>query len=95
METLVIYTMEQIAEAIFDVPGDFLQTSLPSETFLLMKIRDEFVDVMCEVNHEYIPYMIYENGKKVLYKKILRAIYGCTEREHLWYKLYSETLEGM
>ena len=39
--------------------------------------------------------MRYENGKKVLYVKILRAIYGCIESALLWYKLYSETLEGM
>ena len=50
---------------------------------------------MCEVNPEYIPFVRYENGKKVLYVKILRAIYGCIESALLWYKLYSETLEGM
>ena len=59
-----------------------------------MEIRDEFVDVMCEVNPEYIPCMRYENGKKVLYVNILRDIYGCIESELLWYKLYSEKLEG-
>ena len=29
-----------------------------------------------------------------MYVNILRAIYGCIESEILWYKLYSETLEG-
>ena len=80
--------------AIFYVPGDFVQTALPADKFLLMEIRDEFVDVMCEVNPEYIPCMRYENGKKVLYVNILRDIYGCIESELLWYKLYSEKLEG-
>ena len=54
METLVIDTMEKIYVAIFDVTRYFLQTVLKSDTFLLMWIKDEFVDVMYEVNPEYI-----------------------------------------
>ena len=34
------------------------QTALPADKFLLMQIRYDFVDVMCEVNPEYIPYRI-------------------------------------
>ena len=53
MATFVIDAMEQRYVAILDVPGDFLKTALPADRFLLMRIRDEFVDVMCEVNLEY------------------------------------------
>ena len=82
METLVIYATEQIDVAIFDVaifdvPGGFIQNELPADNFLLTRIRDESVDVICEVNPENIPYVRYENSKKVLFLKILRAIYGC------------------
>ena len=52
MATLVIYAMEQRDVSIFDVTGDFLQTVLPPDKFLLMRIRDELVEVMCEVNPE-------------------------------------------
>ena len=41
-----------------------------------MKFRDEFVNIMCEVNPEYKKYVVKVNGKEVLYVKILRAIYG-------------------
>ena len=58
--------MEQRDLAIFDVPRAYLKTALPADKFLLMQIRDEFLDVTCEVNPEYIPYVRYENGKKVL-----------------------------
>ena len=95
METLVIDATDQRDVAIFDVPGAFLQTVLPADKFLLMRIRDEFVDVMCEVKPEYIPCVRQGNGKKVQYMNILRAIYGCIESALLWYKLCSETLEGM
>ena len=77
--TLFIYQMEQRDVTILDLPGYFLQTALPSDKFFLMRIRDEFVDVMCEVNPEYIPQVRYENGKKILYVNILRDIYECIE----------------
>ena len=34
------------------------------------------------------------NGKKVLYVHILKALYGCMRSGLLWYKLFSETLQG-
>ena len=64
MATLFIGEMEQRDVDIFDVPGDFIQTELPSDKFLLMKIIYEFVDMMCEVNPEQRPYVRYENGKR-------------------------------
>ena len=39
--------------------------------------------------------MRYENGKNILYVNILRSIHGLIESALLWYKLYSETFEGM
>ena len=95
MATLVIDAMEQRDVAIFDVPRAFLQTELPENNILLMQIRDQFVDVMWEVKPEYIIYLRYDTGKKVLYIKILESINGCIESALLWYKLYSETLEGI
>lgn len=93
--TLVIDAYEGRDVAIFDVPGAYLQAEMPQEKNLLMKFRDEFVGIMCEVNPEYKKYVIVENGKEVLYVKILRAIYGCIESALLWYELYVKTLKGM
>ena len=75
--TLLIDANEGRDVAIFDVPGAYLQAEMPSEKKLLMVFRDEFVDIMCEVNPEYKDQVIEEKGKKVLYVKVLRAIYGC------------------
>ena len=52
MSTLVIDDMDQGYIAIFDVPGYFIQTEIPADKFLLIWIRDDFVDVMFEVNPE-------------------------------------------
>jgi hypothetical protein len=93
--TLLIDSKENRNVAIFDVPGAYLQAEMPKDKKLLMKFRDEFVDIMCEVNPEYKKYMIEENGKRVLYIRILRAIYGCIESALLWYELYVKILKGM
>ena len=52
MSYLVIYEMDQIDVAIFDVPGDLYKPRYQQILFLPMLIRDEFVDIMCEVNPE-------------------------------------------
>ena len=93
--TLAIDIKEDRDVAIFDVPGAYLQAEMPKEKKLLMKLRGQFVDIMCEVNEEYKKYVIYENGKKVLYLQVLQAIYGCIESALLWYNLFATILKGM
>ena len=94
--TLIIDAKEDRDVAIFDVPGAYLQAEMPAEKKLLMVFRGEFVDIMCEVNTEYKKYVTTDrNGKKILYVKVLRAIYGCIESALLWYELYVKTLKGM
>ena len=95
MATLVIDAMEHRDVAIFDVPGAFLQTEMPQGKHVILIIRDAFVDILCEVNPEYRQHVRIVNGKKILYVKILRAIYGCIESAMLWYNLYVKTLKDM
>ena len=82
--TLLIDAKEGRDVAIFDVPGAFLQAEMPADKKLLMIFRDEFVDIMCEVNPDYKQYVVIENGKRVLYVKVLRTIYSCIESALLW-----------
>ena len=94
--TLLIDVKEGRDVAIFDIRGAYLQAKMPAKKKILMVFRGEFVDIMCEVNPEYKKYVTTDkNGKKVLYVKILRAIYGCIESALLWYQLYVKTLKGM
>ena len=48
---------------------------------------------MCEVNTDYKPYIQYRKGKKVIYVKVLREIYGLIESNLLWYNVYTNTLK--
>jgi len=50
---------------------------------------------MCDVNPEHILNVCYENGKKVLYLRILKALHGCIEYALLWYELFANTLQDM
>jgi hypothetical protein len=81
--------------AIFDIPGAYLHAEMPKDKTVLMKFRGQFADIMSKVNLEHAKNIVYENGKKVLYIKVLQAIYGCIESALLWYNLYASTLKGM
>jgi hypothetical protein len=52
-----------------------------------MKITGVLVDMLVELNPElYGPYVVYEKTRKVLYVRVLRAIYGMLEAALLlWY----------
>ena len=50
MSTLLVDAMEQRDVAVFDVPGDCLQTDMPAEKLLLLRVTYEFVDIMYEFN---------------------------------------------
>ena len=60
---------------------------------VILKIKGQFVDIMCQVNEEYKKDVMFENGTKVLYLKVICAIYGCIRSALLWYNLYSSTLQ--
>jgi hypothetical protein len=47
------------------------------------------------VNPAYREFVVIENGKKVLYLQLLKALYGCLKSALLWYELYVSILEGM
>ena len=92
MATLIIDAYEGRSTSIVDFPGAYLHAKMPDEKRVLLKLRGQFVDIMCTVNPEYRTYVRYEKGVKVLYLRLLRALYGCLESALLWYELYSTTL---
>ena len=49
---------------------------------------------MC-IRDRYGPFVVYENGKKVLYVIVLRALYGMLISAMLWYNKFRGDLEGI
>ena len=58
MEALMVQltndAFEELAIAIFDAPRAYLNADIPYEKFVLLKLEDEFLDIVCESNPEPI-----------------------------------------
>ena len=98
MITGVIEAKEERDIMTCDIPNEFIQAFLPrkkpNEDRVVMKITGVLVDMLIEINPElYGPTVVLENGKKVLYVEVLRAIYGMLEAALLWYKKFRDDLE--
>ena len=51
-----------------------------------MKFKGRIVDFLIKMNlGRYNRYVIYKNGKKVIYVEIIRAIYRIIIESFLWY----------
>jgi hypothetical protein len=63
----------------------FLPKKEPGEDRVVMKITGVLVDMLVDINPElYGPAVVLENRKKVIYVKVLKAIYGMLEAALLW-----------
>jgi hypothetical protein len=81
---------------LVDIPNAFVQTDIDREgrERIIMKIRGALVDMLCDLDPElYTQYVVYENGEKVLYVEVLKALYGMLEAALLFYKKLRNDLE--
>jgi hypothetical protein len=76
-----------------DVTGAYLNAYVTD--FVIMKFTGESVDILCNMNPHYTQFVVIENGVKVLYVRLIKALYGCVQSALLWYKLFSNTLKEM
>ena len=59
---------------------------------VFIKFDNKFVDKMCDVNPELVEDIRMENGEKLLYLRIVKALYGWIESSLLWYNLFLDKL---
>ena len=82
-----------------DIPNAFIQAGIPKREKgdqIIMKIRGKLVEWLVEIAPEtYQEHVVIENGVKVLYLEILRAIYGMLEAALLWYRKFRTDLESI
>ena len=50
MKNLVVDAYEGQDVAIFDAPGAYLNADITDEKYVRIKLKGEFVDIMCNVN---------------------------------------------
>ena len=53
--------------AVFDVPGEYLDSYMSEEKFIFLNIEGKLLDIMCKVNPEHKNNVCVKNGVKVIY----------------------------
>ena len=65
---------------IVDVPGAFMHAD--QDDLVHVQLTGEIVDKLIEIDKEmYAPYVIWEGRQKVMYVKLLKALYGTINRK--------------
>ena len=62
------------------------------EDKVIVKLTGDAVDIMCKVNKKYIPFIAREKGRKVMYVRLRKALYGCIQSAILWYSTFKYCL---
>ena len=85
--TAVVDAWENRKVAVLDVPGAFMQVDM--DELVHVRFEGEMVDKLLEIDHDlYASYVSVENGKKVMYVELLKALYGTLRAARLfWEKL--------
>ena len=81
-----------------DIPNAFIQATMPvtsaGEDRVIMKLGGLLLDLLLEIAPEiYADYVVLDNGKRVLYLLVVRALYGMLVSALLWYKQFRKELE--
>ena len=79
MDTMVIGAYEGRKVATFDVHAAYIHTDLPKYKFTLLLLERKFVDIMSDINPEYKQQVRTKDGRKTLYLRIIKSIYGIIE----------------
>ena len=85
---------------VLDVTNTFINTNIPTkkhgEERLIMMITGVLVDMIVELGSDtYRKYVVFENGKKVIYVVVLRAIPIMLLAALLLYKKFCGDLENI
>ena len=64
MNSLTIDSFEGRDVAITDVPGAYLHAKMPEGKCVVMRLVGVFVDIMCQVNPEYVKYVYMKTIRK-------------------------------
>jgi len=83
-----------------DNSNAFIQASLENlkdgDEKVIMKVTGVLVNLLVQVAPDvYGPFIVYENGRKVLYLQVLKALYGMLQAALLWYKKFHSNLESI
>lgn len=89
--TAVVDALEKRSVAVVDVPGAFMQVDMDED--VVVRFEGTMVDKLIEIDPEmYLPHVVYEHGKKVIYVDLLKALYGTLRAARLFWEKLSGVL---
>ena len=91
--SIIIDAHEGRDVATTDVAGAYLKADM--DDYVLMKFTGKSVDILCKMNPEHAKFVAVENGIKVLYARLDKAIYGCVKSALLRYNIFTSKLKDM
>ena len=88
MLSIMVDAYEGRDVATADVVGAYLKDYYMDE-FVVMKFSGASVDILCKMNENYKKFVVVEGNSRVLYVKLIKAIYGCVKSALLWFELFT------
>lgn len=70
---LMIDARKEREVATADIVGDFLKGDMPDS--VLIRLLNEEVDIVCDVDPSHKDYIVYEGENKVIYMQLEKALY--------------------
>jgi hypothetical protein len=93
MTSCLMDAIEGRKVATCDIPGAFLQADWPTDRDCYLKFEGAMVSMICDIDPKYKKNIIYgKNGKKYIYPKLTKAVYGTLLGEILFYEKLSKQL---
>ena len=91
--TAVVGAYEHRDVAIVDIPGTYLSVDMDEEVHLCL--QGQIAEMMVRTTPEvYTKYVTLQNGKPILYVRLLKALYGCLRSALLFYNELVVDLEA-
>ena len=81
--------------ATADIPGAFLQTDQPNNEEVILRITGTLAEILAKLDPKvYCNKIIDQNGRKILYTRSEKAIYGTLCADKLFWENITNTLGG-
>jgi hypothetical protein len=93
MTSCLMDAIEGRKVATCDIPGAFLQADWPANRDCYLKFEGAMVSMICDIDSKYKRSIVYsKNGKKYMYAKLTKAVYGTLLGAILFYEKLSKQL---
>jgi hypothetical protein len=93
MTSCLMDAIEERKVATCDIPGAFLQADWPADRDCYLKFEGAMVSMICDIDPKHAKNIVYgRNGKKFIYAKLTKAVYGTLLGAILFYEKLSKQL---